>query len=311
MVAEAALTLVSDRAGERLDVFLARAAGISRAAAQRLIAEGAVTASGVPRRRPAERLQAGERLEVRLPPPRPAVPEPEAVPLRIVYEDDHLLVIDKPAGMTVHPAPGHARGTLVNAVLAHCPDLPGIGGVQRPGIVHRLDKDTSGLIVVAKSEAAHQGLATQLKERRVKKTYLALVRGRLEPAAAVIDAPIGRDPSNRRRMAVVPAGGREARTAYVVRASYPGYTLVEARPETGRTHQVRVHFASLGRPLAGDVLYGGSRELAPRQFLHAWRLRFRHPIDGRELSFEAPLPADLEGVIAELGRHAAHNGGRR
>jgi 23S rRNA pseudouridine1911/1915/1917 synthase len=311
MVAEAALSLVSDRAGERLDVFLARAAAISRAAAQRLIAEGAVSASGVPRRRPAERLQAGERLEVRLPPPRPSAPEPEAVPLRIVYEDDHLLVIDKPAGMTVHPAPGHARGTLVNAVLAHCPDLPGIGGVQRPGIVHRLDKDTSGLIVVAKSEAAHRVLASQLKERRVEKTYLALVQGRLEPAAAVIDAPIGRDPSNRRRMAIVRAGGREARTAYVVRASYPDHTLVEARPETGRTHQVRVHFASLGRPLAGDVLYGGCRDLAPRQFLHAWRLRFRHPVDGRELSFEAPLPADLEGVIAELDRHAAHKGGRR
>jgi 23S rRNA pseudouridine1911/1915/1917 synthase len=215
--------------------------------------------------------------------------------------------------MPVHPGPGHATQTLVNALLAHCPDLPGIGGVQRPGIVHRLDKDTSGLIVVAKDERAHAGLSSQLKDREMHKTYLALVEGRVEPSEAMIDAPVGRDPNNRRRMMVRPAAGsghgRDAQTRYRVRTYYNSYTLVEASPITGRTHQIRVHFASLGHPIAGDPVYGkkgagaraaSSSQLVARQFLHAWRLTFHHPIDGREITLEAPLPDDLEKALQKL-----------
>ena len=250
----------------------------------------------------------------------PAEPQPEAIPLRILYEDDELLVLDKPAGMPVHPGPGHAGRTLVNALLAYCPDLPGIGGVQRPGIVHRLDKDTSGLIVVAKTERAHAGLAAQLKNRQMQKTYLALVEGRVEPPEALIDAPIGRDPNNRRRMMVRASGGREAQTTYRLRTYYParpepalsrvegalegrrpGYSLVEASPITGRTHQIRVHLASIGHPVVGDPVYGRPSRLVARQFLHAWRLAFRHPVDGRELSFEAPLSEELEAALERLG----------
>jgi 23S rRNA pseudouridine1911/1915/1917 synthase len=253
------------------------------------------------------RLEGGEQLIVRVPPPVEATPAAEAIDLDIVYEDEHLIVVNKPPGMAVHPGPGHAGHTLVNALLAHCPDLPGIGGVQRPGIVHRLDKDTSGLIIVAKDERAHHGLAAQLKDRKIKKTYLALVEGRLEPREAKIDAPIGRDPNNRQRMMVRGAGGREALTAYRVRDDLDGYTLLEASPITGRTHQIRVHLASIGHPIAGDAVYGkhaskdaGPSKLVPRQFLHAWRLSFRHPIDGRELSFEAPLAEDLNKSLFAL-----------
>ena len=303
---ERLLEVTADRPGERLDVAVARLCDVSRAQARRLIDEGLVSNAAGARRKPGERLAGGERLVVRLPPPAPAAPQPEAIPLTILYEDAHLLVVDKPAGMPVHPGPGHAGRTLVNALLAHCPDLPGIGGVQRPGIVHRLDKDTSGLVVVAKTERAHNGLAAQLKGRQMKKTYLALVEGRVAPPEALIDAPLGRDPNNRRRMMVRPspgsgqAGGREAQTAYRLRAYLDGYSFVEASPVTGRTHQIRVHLASIGHPVVGDAVYGRPSKLVTRQFLHAWRLGFRHPIDGRELSFEAPLPADLEAALAGL-----------
>jgi 23S rRNA pseudouridine1911/1915/1917 synthase len=306
-VEERQLVVQADVPGERLDVAVARLCDISRSQAQRLIDEGLVSQDGRPRRKAGERLEGGETLLVRLPPPVEATPRPEAIPLDIVYEDEHLVVVNKPAGMAVHPGPGHAGRTLVNALLAHCPDLPGIGGVQRPGIVHRLDKDTSGLIVAAKDERTHNGLAAQLKNRQVKKTYLALLEGRLDPAEALIDAPIGRDPHNRQRMMVRGVAGREAQTAYRVRAYYDGYTLVEASPVTGRTHQIRVHFASLGHPVAGDSVYGtpaGQRKAGalrlPRQFLHAWRLAFRHPIDGRELALEAPLAAELEKALGNL-----------
>ncbi len=244
-------------------------------------------------------MRGGEVLVVTVPAPAPATPAAEDLPLSIVYEDEHLIVVDKPAGMPVHPGPGHSRHTLVNALLAHCPDLPGIGGVQRPGIVHRLDKDTSGLLVAAKDDRTHAGLSAQLKSREVKKTYLALVQGRVTPVEAVIDAPIGRDPNNRRRMMVI-RGGREARTAYRVQAEYDGYTLLEVSPVTGRTHQIRVHLASIGHPVAGDPVYGKPTPGIPRLFLHAWRLAFRHPIDGRELSFEAPLAEDLAAGLDRL-----------
>ena len=249
------------------------------------------------------KLTGGESIAVRIPPPAPAEPLPEAIPLWIVYEDEHLIVVNKPAGMPVHPGPGHSGHTLVNALLAHCPDLPGIGGVQRPGIVHRLDKDTSGLIVAAKDEKTHNGLTRQLSDRSMHKTYLALVEGRLQPSEAMIDAPIGRDPSHRQRMAILPEGrGREAQTRYRVREYLhgDGYTYLEASPITGRTHQIRVHLASLGHPIVGDAVYGKASKLVQRQFLHAWRLTLRHPATGEEMTFEAPLAGDLEPALSML-----------
>jgi 23S rRNA pseudouridine1911/1915/1917 synthase len=260
-------------------------------------------AAGI-RSKPGEKLSGGEQLNVRVPAPVPAEPQPEAVPLTILYEDDHLLVVEKPAGMPVHPGPGHSGHTLVNALLAHCPDLPGIGGVQRPGIVHRLDKDTSGLIMVAKDERTHNGLSQQLKEREIHKTYLALVEGHMEQPQAMIDAAIGRDSSNRRRMTINGAAAREAQTSYKVRNEYASSdgpkTLLEASPVTGRTHQIRVHFASLGHPVVADAVYGRASRLVGRQFLHAHRLTFAHPIDGRKLTFESALPEDLERALLLL-----------
>ncbi len=286
--------------GERLDVAVARLCDISRAQAQRLIGEGMVSDGRGPKRKAGEKLEAGMRLTVRVPAAAPATPQPEDIDLDIMFEDEHLLVINKPSGMAVHPGPGHASQTLVNALLAHCPDLPGIGGVQRPGIVHRLDKDTSGLIVVAKDERSHNGLAVQLKAREMRKTYLALVEGRVLPPEAMIDAPIGRDPNNRRRMMVRGVLGRDAQTSYRVKTQYEDNALVEVTIHTGRTHQIRVHFASILHSVVGDEIYGRKSELIGRQFLHAWRLSFRHPIDGAELSFEAPLADDLQAALGQL-----------
>jgi 23S rRNA pseudouridine1911/1915/1917 synthase len=298
--ADTLLEVVADRSGERLDVAVARLCDVSRPQAHRLIVEGMVVQDGRVRHKPGDRLEGGERLTVRVPPPVPAEPQPEAMPLAIVYEDEHMIVVDKPAGMPVHPGPGHSGHTLVNALLAHCPDLPGIGGVQRPGIVHRLDKDTSGLIVAAKDERAHHALTRQLAERRMHKTYLALVDGRLQPDEALIDAPIGRDPNNRKRMLVNGAAAREAQTSYRVRQRFPGYTYAEVSPITGRTHQIRVHMASLGHPVVGDAVYGRPTKLVSRQFLHAWRLELRHPVDGVEMGFEAPLAEDLAAALRRL-----------
>jgi len=300
--------LVADRAGERLDVFVTRRLPeLTRSRVRRLIDEGMVTIDGRLPAKAGAPLEPGQRVHVTLPPPEPLAPAPEAIPLRVVYEDADLLVVDKPAGLAVHPAPGHPSHTLVNAVLARCPELSRAGGEGRPGIVHRLDKDTSGLIIVAKNDAAHLALARQLKEREVEKTYLALVEGRLSPAEGVIDAPLGRHPRHRKKMAVV-AGGRAARTRYRVLREIDGRSLVEVRPETGRTHQVRVHFASIGHPVAGDALYGrratpgspAGRAGLRRQFLHAQRLAFRHPRTGERLELEAPLPQDLAQALAEL-----------
>lgn len=300
------IELRADRDGERLDQFVARVVPeLSRARVQRLIDEGLVTVEGR-LAKPARRLASGERVAVIVPAPEPVTIEPEALPLRIVYEDADLLVVDKPAGMPVHPGPGHLKGTLVNAVLAHCPDLSGVGGALRPGIVHRLDKDTSGLIIVAKNDRAHQALQRQLKERAVEKRYLALVRGDLRPDEGVIDAPIARDPRYRKRMAVVP-GGRDAVTRWRVLERYigpgsgePRYTLVEARPITGRTHQIRVHFASFRHPLVGDALYGRRSAIVGRQFLHAAGIAFAHPATGERLEFESPLPDDLREALRTL-----------
>ncbi len=294
--------LIADHDGERLDRFVARSLPeLTRARARRLIDEGFVTVDDRLPAKAGAALASGQRVRVTVPPPEPVTLEPEAIPLRIVYEDGDLLVVDKPPGMAVHPAPGHSSGTLVHAVLAHCPGLSTVGGEGRPGIVHRLDKDTSGLIIVAKNDAAHLSLARQLKERRVEKTYIALVEGRLTQREGVIDASIGRHPARRKKMAVV-EGGREARTRYRVLREIDGRSLVEVRPETGRTHQIRVHFAAIGHPVVGDPVYGRGRPAGSlrRQFLHAQRLAFRHPRTDERLELEAPLPEDLAQALAEL-----------
>lgn len=304
--------LVADRAGERLDSFLARRCPeLSRSRARRLIDEGLVTMAGRPCR-PAQRVVAGAEISVCIPPPAETDLAPEPIPLTIVYQDANIIVVDKPAGLTVHPAPGHPRGTLVNALLAVCPDLGGIAGTLRPGIVHRLDKDTSGLMVVAKNDRAQRALSRQLKERMVHKTYLALVHGVPQPKEGLIEAPIGRHPRNRKKMAVV-AGGREASTRYRVREELQGgrYALLEVEPITGRTHQIRVHMAAIGHPVVGDAVYGRRSDEAPRQFLHAWRLAFAMPLSGREVEFESPLPPDLRATLERIrGSEASAAAGR-
>lgn len=305
--------------GQRLDRWLASAlADRSRSEIQRWIKEGLVTVDGKPATARL-RVEAGQTADIQI--PETAAIEPLAaadIPLDIVFEDDDLLVIDKPAGMVVHPAPGHAGDTLVNAVLFHCPALEGVGGARRPGLVHRLDKETSGLIVVAKNDRAHRYLQAQFKDRTVYKEYLALVEGRLEPEAARISAPLGRHPVDRKRQAVLPpdpatglSKGREAITDYhtltiygtTVRSSqaYATFTLARVVLLTGRTHQIRVHFAWRQHPVVGDTVYGFKKQRLPvdRQFLHAHKLRLRLP-NGEEREFVAPLPADLQAVLDTL-----------
>lgn len=300
------LELTADRASERLDVFLARRVdGLSRSHARRLVGEGLVTVDGR-RERPSHRLASGARVAATLPPAEEARPAPEFIPLTIIYQDEDVIVVDKPAGLTVHPAPGHPSGTLVNALLAIAPELAQVRETMRPGIVHRLDKDTSGLLVVARSERARASLISQLKARQVHKTYLALVLGVPQPAHGTIEAPIGRHSRNRKKMAVV-AGGREAETRYRVRealgspsADRQSFALLEVEPVTGRTHQVRVHLAAIGHPVVGDGVYGRRSPLVGRQFLHAWRLAFELPSSGRLAEFESPLPADLRAALRRL-----------
>jgi 23S rRNA pseudouridine1911/1915/1917 synthase len=296
------LQLSADRAGERLDLYLARAIPeLSRSAAQRLIEQGQVLVAGRMARAGA-RLKAGEPIEVSIPPPAPSELVPERRPLAILYEDADMLVLDKPAGVVVHPSAGHRTGTLVHALLAHCGALSSIGGEQRPGIVHRLDKDTSGLLLVAKNDRAHAALAHQLAQRTMSKHYLALVCGTSRPAEGVIEAPIARSPRDRKRMAIV-AAGRPARTAYVSLGASGGYTAMLARLETGRTHQLRVHFAAIGCPIAGDPLYGKAGGPAGRLWLHAWRIAFDRPSGGERIVLEAPLPPELlAGCPVDSGR---------
>jgi 23S rRNA pseudouridine1911/1915/1917 synthase len=299
-----------DAAGLRLDVFLAQASGLSRARVQQLIADGHVLAAGRPHK-PRHPVTAGEQILVRIPTAAPLSLTPEAIPLDVLHEDDDLLVLNKPAGMVVHPGPGRTTGTLVHALLAHCGHLPGIGGVERPGIVHRLDRETSGVLVVAKTEAAHHALSRQFKTRIVRKSYLALVHGAVGRESGRIEAAIGRREHNRKRMGVRERGGREARTAYRILRRLPGMTLLELGLETGRTHQIRVHLSHIGHPVVGDRTYGGRRERrlrtrsqsptrvplgcpqSLRQMLHAWRLAFHHPRTGAWLEFTAPIPPDF------------------
>ena len=303
------LVVSEEEAGQRLDRALASLRpDLSRTRAQAAIKAGEVTVDGRPAK-PSTILELDQRLALA-----PtlgqagalaagAAPQPEDIPLRVVYEDAHLLVIDKPAGLVTHPAPGHATGTLVNALLAHAPGLEDSENPQRPGIVHRLDKDTSGLLVIAKDAATHTALAEQMRERAMVKRYIALVEGRMEPASGTIDAPIGRDPRTRLRMALVSEsqGGRAARTHYRTLRYYPGRTLLEVELETGRTHQIRVHLAALRHPVVGDPIYGRPQTpMPPRQFLHAGHLEFRHPVTGEWVVFDVPLPADLAAFLERL-----------
>jgi 23S rRNA pseudouridine1911/1915/1917 synthase len=295
-------------AGGRADRLAADLSGLSRSRVQHLMTDGRVTADGQPVKANTV-VHAGAVLVIDVPPVVPAGIEAEAIPLDVVYEDDDVLVVDKPAGLVVHPSPGHWSGTLVNALLARDTVYGGIAGVERPGIVHRLDRDTSGLLLVAKTDAAQASLMAQLKARRVKKTYLALVQGSVQAAVGRVEAPIGRDPRNRMRMAVVP-DGRPSVTGYRVRERFAAWTLLEVDLVTGRTHQIRVHLAALGHSVAGDAVYGtGTARRGPdgleRLFLHAWRLVFASPATGDLVRLEAHLPIALEGPLAGLRAGAA------
>jgi 23S rRNA pseudouridine1911/1915/1917 synthase len=305
-------------AGQRADRFLAEAiGGLSRSRIKALIEEGRVTRDGSTLNAPAEPVRPGTRYTLALPPPVPAAPQPQSIPFAILHEDEDLIVLDKPAGLVVHPAPGNEEGTLVNALLAHCGEtLPGIGGEKRPGIVHRLDKDTSGVMVVAKTEAALQALSSAFAARTLDRAYLALCWGLPVPSAGEIEGAIGRDPRDRKRMAIVRSGGRAALTRYrTLRSWQVSVALLECRLATGRTHQIRVHLAGRGHPLVGDPVYlrripAGAKGLAaplrhalldfPRQALHAARLGFTHPRTGQLLSFETPPPPDFSALLAAL-----------
>ncbi len=315
--------LSGDLVGQRLDKALAALFdALSRARLQALMAEGRVfrlDAGGEPRpvTSGSAKAQAGDYLVVE-PPPAPAIPQPEAIALSVLYEDAHLIVVDKPAGMAVHPAPGSETGTLVNALLAHCGDsLSGVGGVARPGIVHRLDKETSGVMVAAKSDAAHRGLSALFATHNIDRMYVALVRGAPQPSSGTIETRLGRSPHDRKKMAVLKSGGREATTHYRVERTFGGdgakplAARVSCRLETGRTHQIRVHMASKGSPCLGDPVYGAGAPAAPvkavltetafaRQALHAALLGFVHPVTGETLRFETPLPPDMAAVEAGL-----------
>ena len=294
-----ALTWVSE-GGRRLDSEISARAGVSRAAAQKWLDAGLVLVDGQARPKNHQTRQ-GEVVTVTPPPARPLDAQPEDIPLCIVYEDDALLVVDKPRGMVVHPAAGNEQGTLVNALLAHCgSSLSGINGVLRPGIVHRIDKDTSGLLVVAKTDAAHLGLSAQLEAHSMEREYRAVVHGRMRESEGVIDAPLARHPVHRKKMAVVP-GGRRAVTHYRVLEQFPRLCYLSCRLETGRTHQIRVHMASIGHPLAGDPLYGPARGLSiGGQCLHAAVLGFTHPVTGEFLRFVSPLPDYFEALLKKL-----------
>ena len=298
-------TLTADQAGERLDAFLARSLpDLTRSAAQRLLEEGAVTLGGKPAKKNTKTAP-GDVVEVTLPDPQPVEVVPQNIPLDIVYEDADVIVVNKPVGLVVHPAPGHPDGTLVNALLYHCgTSLSGINGELRPGIVHRIDRDTSGLIIAAKNDRAHLALSAQLQDHTLARVYEAVVVGNLREDSGTVNAPIGRHPVDRKKMAIEPRNGRPAVTHWRVLARYPGYTHVECRLETGRTHQIRVHMASIGHPLLGDTVYGSKKPWPglAGQCLHARKLRFIHPSTGQPVEVECPLPDWFEKVLKQLDR---------
>ncbi len=297
--------LIADRAGERADAFLARSIeGLTRSAAQRLLEEGAAVCGGKTWKKNSKTVP-GDEVTVTVPDPQPVDVVPQNIPLDVVYEDGDVIVINKPVGMVVHPAPGHPDGTLVNALLYHCGDsLSGINGQLRPGIVHRIDRDTSGLIIAAKNDRAHLALAEQLQDHSLARVYEAVAVGNLRADSGTVDAPIGRHPVDRKKMAVDPKNGRAAVTHWSVLARYPGYTHVECRLETGRTHQIRVHLASLGHPLLGDVVYGSKKPYPglAGQCLHARKLKFVHPTTGKLVELECPLPDWFQAVLNKIDR---------
>ena len=297
------LDLTADREGERLDAFLARSVpDLTRSAAQRLLERGAVTLRGRAAKKN-DKTRLGDSLTVCLPEPQPVDLVPQNIPLDVIYEDDDVIVVNKPVGLVVHPAPGHPDGTLVNALLYHCgTSLSGINGELRPGIVHRIDRDTSGLIVAAKNDRAHLALAAQLQDHSLARVYEAVAVGGFREDCGTVDAPIGRHPVDRKKMAVDRKNGREAVAHWSVLARYPGYTHVECRLETGRTHQIRVHLASIGHPLLGDTVYGSKKPWPglAGQCLHARRLRFIHPSTGEPLELECPLPDWFRDVLEKL-----------
>jgi 23S rRNA pseudouridine1911/1915/1917 synthase len=294
------VSLIAGEREVRLDKYVCQQLPeLSRSRVQKLIADGHITVNSQ-LAKPGLKLNTGDRIKVVIPPTPPSRLEPEAMPLNILYEDDDLLVVDKPAGLTVHPAPGHPSHTLVNALLAHFPRLADSGDALRPGIVHRLDKDSSGVMLVAKNSQAQADLAGQFKSHTVSKAYLVLVKGHLTPETGIIEANIGRDRRHRQRMAVV-EGGREARTEYKVVRYIGGYTLLEVRPRTGRTHQIRVHLAAIGFPVVGDKIYGVKSPFLSRQFLHASRLGFKLPSTGEYVEFKSELPEDLKRALRDIG----------
>ena len=304
------VTVTENEAGERADVFLSAKLDITRSAAQKLLTDGAaVSADGSPLKKNA-RVSAGDEIVVALPEIAPPTAEPEDIPLDVVYEDGDIIVVNKPQGMVVHPAPGHAAGTLVSALLFRCGDsLSGINGVLRPGIIHRIDKDTSGLICAAKNDRAHVSLSEQLKSHSMRRTYRAILIGGLRDEEGTVDAPLDRSRTDRKKMAVVPRGeGRDAITHYKVISRLPGFTYAEMKLETGRTHQIRVHMASIGHPVLGDHVYGGgSTQFEKRhpalfkgQCLHAAELELTHPATGERMTFSAPLPENVEKILSLL-----------
>ena len=295
------LTAATEHAGVRLDAFLSADGALTRSQAARLIAEGRVRVNGKPAAKSA-RLSGGETVTVDVPRLRETALPPQDIPLDVVYEDDDVIVVNKPTGLVVHPAPGHPDGTLVNALLHHCGDsLSGIGGEKRPGIVHRIDRDTSGLIIAAKNDAAHLALSAQLKDHSLSRTYECLVTGNMKQDSGTVDAPIGRSSADRKKMAVVPTG-RRAVTHWEVVARYPGVTHLRCRLETGRTHQIRVHMAYIGHPILGDTVYGAKKPVPglTGQCLHATGLRFIHPRTGEPVELHCPLPPEFTAMLQKL-----------
>ena len=289
---------VCTNSGERVDRFLAgMCTDLSRTRIKRLIVDGEVTVDGGDTNA-GYRLRVGQSVSIRVPDPVPSHILAQEIPISVVYEDEHLLLVDKPAGMAVHPGVGHPDSTLLNAILGLHSDIGSVGGQSRPGLVHRLDKDTSGLMLVAKNDESHEHLSAQFKDRSVKKGYLALVVGHPEPAEAIIDAPVGRDPHDRKKMAIVD-DGRSASTLYRTIQNFSGYSYIDVRPRTGRTHQIRVHFASIGHPVVGDVTYGQADPRLSRQFLHAAHLDFQHPATGERQVVDSLLPDELQTVLDE------------
>lgn len=299
------IEITAEESGERIDALLARLVPeLTRSAAQRLLEEGLVTLRGVPVKKN-RRTEPGEVYAALLPEPELPEPEPQDIPLDIVYEDADVVVVNKPRGMVVHPAPGHPDGTLVNALLRHCGDsLSGVGGERRPGIVHRIDKDTSGLIIAAKNDFAHLALSAQLADRSLSRVYEAVARGEFREEAGTVDAPIGRHPTERKRMAVTERGSRPAVTHWEVIARYRGWTHIRCRLETGRTHQIRVHMAYIGHPLLGDMVYGAKKPERglEGQCLHARELKFLHPRTGEAIHLSTELPEYFQQVLASLPR---------